>query len=717
MLTRGFRLRPRVPFIPQMEAAECGAASLAMVMAAHGHHVPLLEVRKACGVSRDGASALAILHAARRYGFEARGVRVDPEDLSQLPLPAILHWEFNHFLVLEKVRRRTATLTDPATGRATAPLERLDKSFTGVALVVTPGKAFTPRPAAASTLGRYAPILRQIAPNLGQVVGASLLFQMVGLLFPVGTQLLLDRVISPRQTAWLWGLGLGLGTAAIARALLMVIRSWIVGGIQITWDLSLMTRFLDHLLHLPLDFFHQRRTGDLIHRMQSNAVMRDLLSSRSVSVVLDSFFVVLSLALLVAYDRPLGSIVLLLAGVRMAALGVLRNRIRQIASVELATEGRQDGSLLEALTPTETVRATEAERRMLDRFSDSLIERVNQALRRRRLELTSRQLLILFDGLILGVICLIGGRRVAAEQMTVGVFGAFLTVQQLFLGPLDSVVAGMVEAQLAIAHLFRLDDVMETPREPTGSADPGRIRGGVSLERVSFRYAPTAPLAVRDVTLSVRPGEKLALVGSSGAGKTTLAHLLLGAYLPTQGSIRFDGRDLRELDLPRLRRQLGVVLQEPFLFDDTVWANIALPDVLPLERIKQVAKLACIDDVIEALPQGYLTRIGENGKRLSAGQRQRLCLARALAHGPAILLLDEATSALDTETEAQVHSNLASLGCTRIVIAHRMATVRDADRILLLEDGQIVEEGPFRSLARRLSPFPTGGEGQEFRSA
>ncbi|HEX9082137.1 MAG TPA: ATP-binding cassette domain-containing protein, partial [Holophagaceae bacterium] len=336
---------------------------------------------------------------------------------------------------------------------------------------------------------------------------------------------------------------------------------------------------------------------------------------------------------------------------------------------------------------------------LVRRWADRMAERVNAGLERRSLEILSGQGMILLQGLAMAAVTWLGGRAVLEERMTVGVFASFITLQGLFLTPLESLLDALTQLQFMGNHLERLDDVLETAQEASGTLDPGRLKGAIELEDVTFSYGPGAPPVVRDIHLSIRPGEKIALVGPTGAGKSTLARLLLGMHLPSKGRIRFDGHELRDLDLPKLRNQMGVVLQETFLFDDTVRANLSLNDPeIPLERLKWAADQACIRQVVEAMPQGFNSPVGDNGTLLSGGQRQRLSLARALAHDPAILLLDEATSALDLETEAELHANLARLGCTRILIAHRLATVRDADRIFVLQEGRLVQEGNYDSL-------------------
>lgn len=705
MARNGWRRR-RVDFIAQMESTECGAAALAMILAYHGHHAPLAEVRQACGISRDGASALAIVKAARSYGLEAQGVALELERLPDLALPAILHWDFDHFVVVERVDRTGATLVDPASGRRRADLRELGRSFTGAALAFAPTKALVPRPRARPSLAKYRDVFRRNLPGLVQILLATLTLQVTGLAFPVANQLLLDRVVVPRQEPWLWGLGLGLGSAAAATAALGLVRSWVVLNLQMEMNLALMGRFLGHLLKLPLGFFLQRDPGDLVQRARSNADLQDLLGTRAVNALLDGFLLLGFGALMTAYHPRLAGLVIAISLLDAAVMGALWDCNRQLLASGLAAEGREGAAMVEALSGLEATKASGAEGRMVNRWAHRMTERVNQGLEAQRLARVSGLFLGLFQGIAGLLVFAVGGQEVLAQRMTLGTFVAFLTLQGLFLAPMGSLLGAVLQLQSLGTHLRRLDDVLETAVEPAGTADPGRLQGAIALEEVTCRYAPGGRPALDGVSLRIAPGEKVALVGPTGAGKSTLARLCLGLHLPDQGTVRFDGRDLRHLDLAAVRRQVGMVMQETFLFDDTVRANLTLhDDGLPQERLAWSARMACVDGVIGNLPRGFESRVGENGSLLSGGQRQRLSLARALAHDPAILVLDEATSSLDLETEARVHANLAALGCTRIIIAHRMATVRDADRILVLQDGRVVQEGTFRDLEGRPGLF------------
>jgi ABC-type bacteriocin/lantibiotic exporter with double-glycine peptidase domain len=690
----------RVACIPQMEMTECGAACLAMILGFHRHHAPLAETRQSCGVDRDGASALAVQTAAAGFGMEAATVKVEVEHLGSLPLPAILHWNFDHFLVLERISRRRAILVDPVQGRHRIALEDLRRQYTGVAIVMVPGEGFRRRGQRRFNLARYRHLFRASLPSLLLVLGASLFLELVGLTFPMIGKFLVDHVVTPGRDTWLWGMAAGFGFALAAQALLTLARSWVVMNLQRALDRILLGGFLRHLLALPVSFFLQRHPGDLMERVEGNIEVRQAFSSQSVGLVLDLGLLAAFLALMLFYHLQLGLIVLGLAGVRLAYQAWLSARLEQGMTAELTASGQEATALVEALSSLETTKATGSEQRMAGRWTSRMLNRCNLALRRESWENTGGQVMVLLQGLTTALVFWLGGRAVLAERMTLGELVAFMALQELFLWPLESLLAAVTQLQYLRSNLRRLDDVLDMAKEPSGDLRPERFEGAIVLEGVGFRYGPEAGKALDRIDLAIAPGARIALVGPSGAGKSTLARLLAGLHVPTEGRIRFDGLDLEQLDLAHLRRRIGVVLQDTFLFDDTIRANLALHDpTLPLEALAEAARRACLTEVIEGLPLGWETRIGPDGRHLSGGQRQRLSLARALVHDPAVLLLDEATSALDPATEARVQAHLTELGCTRITIAHRLATVRDADRILVLDGGRVVQEGPFDALA------------------
>jgi ABC-type bacteriocin/lantibiotic exporter with double-glycine peptidase domain len=477
-------------------------------------------------------------------------------------------------------------------------------------------------------------------------------------------------------------------------------------GLQVHMDIELIHRFMGHLLRLPLAFFLQRRSGDLLQRAASLGSLRSFFTSRSIGALVDGLQVIGFGALMVAWQPFLGSLILVLAAARVTLTLSLRNWFRQVMATELAAGGREQAVLLECLGALETIKACHAEERMVERWTGRMVARVNAGIRRRKLELWSDAGVGLFKAGSIAIITWIGGLAVIEDRISLGIYAAFMVMQSMVSQPLESLLSAYGEFLYLGNHLLRLDDVMDTEREPQGGQNPGRLQGGIELENVSFRYDPGSPWAVDGVTIRIQPGEKVALVGPSGAGKSTLARLIMGMHLPARGTIRFDGRAMETLDLESLRNQMGVVLQETFLFNDTVRVNLSLNQPkLELQHLRDAADQACILETIEALPGGFESLVGEDGSCFSGGQRQRLSLARALAHDPAILLLDEATSALDMETEARLHANLAAKGCTRLIIAHRIEAVRDADRILVLDQGRLVQQGRYADLVQEPGLF------------
>lgn len=680
----------RVPFIPQLEVVECGAAALAMVMAYHGHEADLQEVREACGVSRDGASALDIIEAAKRYGFATDAVRATVDDLGLLELPAILHWEGRHFVVLERVTAASASIVDPKSGAMTMPLEQVRAHFSGVALLFTPTAEVTRAKRARSPLPGM--LLRPVAKNLAQAALLSVLLQPFAIILPVLTQVVVDRIAVTRNLQLVAMVAAIVACAIAARALLSFARAFVLQNVQAVTDARMMGAFVEHLFSLPLKFFQARRPGDLLYRMQSNAAVRELLAGVIVSSIFDLFLIAGYLVLLFLYDVRAALLIAFFVAVRAAVIQVCRARNRRVIHSELGAAAAEGETLSEGFAAFETVRATRSEERVVEQWTDRAVERWNWMARRRAIDIGGESLLALVEGLAIASLILYAGTRVTGGAMTIGAFALLLMLQTLIRQPLDGVLAAAQQWQFVSSHLARIDDVMRaTPERAAGERI--ELRGAIALENVSFRYSPRAPWAVREVTLRIEPGETVAIAGRTGEGKSTIGRLLLGLYAAQEGSIRFDGLDLRELDLAHVRRQIGVVAQEPFLFNDTVAHNISLGDPnIDEAALREAARIACIDQVIARLPEGYGTVIGENGAMLSGGERQRLAIARAVARRPRILLLDEATSALDIETEGRLLENLAELECTRIVIAHRPQSIADADRIITVDRGRIVSD-------------------------
>ena len=697
--------RRQVPFVQQTTPSDCGAASLTMVLAYHGKHLRLDDVRKVTGFGRDGADALALLNGGRAFGLRGRGVKVEEvDDLRLLPPGSILHWQFNHFLVFERLTHDGAELVDPASGRRRVSREELDRSFTGIALTFEPSEDFEPEDARPKGVGRYLRLLRAHSGVLRRIVVTSALVQLFALAVPLLIGTLVDRVIPRGDVHLLTVLGIGLGTIVLFNFLASLLRSHLLLYLRTHLDTRMTLDFLDHLVDLPYAFFQQRSAGDLIMRLSSNATVREILTSGALSAILDGFMVSLYLVLLFVASPGMGVLVLILGFLRVSLFLFTRKRQRDLMSQSLQTEARSQTYQVNLLAGIETLKASGAEHRAVEQWSHLYVDVLNASLARGRLSAFVDSTLAALATASPLVVLVFGAVQVLEGDLTLGTMLALNALAAGFLTPLSQLVSTAFQLQLLGSYLDRIDDVLETPREqdPSKAAPAPKLRGGVRLDNVSFRYGPFAPYAVREVTVEIPPNRFVAIVGPSGAGKSTLASLLVGLYQPTEGKIFFDGSDLGELDLRSVRRQVGVVPQHPYLFGASIRANISLSDPsLPLSRVVEAAERAHIHEDILAMPMGYDTILADGGASLSGGQRQRLALARALVHRPAILLLDEATSSLDTVTERKIQKELEALKATRVVIAHRLSTIREADLILVMEEGRIVEQGRHEDLLAR----------------
>jgi ATP-binding cassette, subfamily B, bacterial len=689
----------RIPFVQQMAATDCGAACLTMVLAYYGKRIRLDDAREAAGVGRDGANAQALLQAGRWYGLRGRGVRVDMEELELLDPGAILHWQLNHFVVFERLRKSAVDIVDPAFGQRRVPLEEFGKAFTGVALLFEPGEMFEPEKGAERPLPG---MMRQLLLRTGlwlRIGVTSLLLQLFALVLPILTGVVVDRVIPRADWHLLTVLGAGMGVMIAFQFLTAMIRGHLLLHLRTHLDARMTLNFLEHLLALPYAFFQRRSAGDLMMRLNSNTVIREILTSGVLSTLLDGSLVGLYLVVIAFVSRSLALLVVGLAALQLLVYFVTRARARALMSEGLTTQARSQSNQVEMLTGIETLKAMGAEELAADHWANLFVDDLNVSLRRGALDATTEALTNALKTASPLIILVWGATVVLRDELSLGTMLALNALAIGFLTPLSSLVATLTRVQLLGSYLERIDDVLSAPREQTRALHTGPLRGEIILERVSFRYSATTPMVVRDVSVRIEPGMFVALVGKSGSGKSSIASLLLGLYPPSAGRILYDGVDIHDLDLRALRRQLGIVTQRPYLFGTTIRRNISLlnPDVT-MPEIVEAAKKAQVHDEIAAMPLGYETPLLDAGASLAGGQRQRLALARALVRKPAVLLLDEATSALDAVTERAVQERLEQLKCTRVVIAHRLSTIVKADLILVVEDGGVVEQGTHEEL-------------------
>jgi ABC-type bacteriocin/lantibiotic exporter with double-glycine peptidase domain len=693
----------RIPFVQQLTETECGPACLAMVLGFHGKQVGMEQVREACGLSRDGVSARALLEAGGLLGLRGRAVKAEVEQLHLLPAGStILHWEFQHFVVLARVGSGGAEIVDPAVGRRWVTTAELQRAFTGVALTFEPGELF----ARARRPRALWPAVRELARGSGllpRILVLSLLLQLHALALPVLTGQVIDRVIPRGDLQLLVVLLAGMAALVGFRSLTVFVRGHLLLHLRTVLDARLTLGFLDHLVSLPQRFFQSRGAGDLMMRLNSNSVIREHLTGAALSGALDGLLVVVSLAILLLASGAMAAAALAAGVVDLAIFLLSRRRQRELLGKELAVMARAQSYEAEMFAAMETIKASGAEHRAVGFWSNLFVDQLNVKLARDGLAVTTEALATGVRALGPLAVLAIGAWQVLDRELTVGSMLALAAVAGGFLEPLANLVQTLTSLELARAYLDRINDVLQAEPEQAGDrriAAP--LAGRIELQRVSFRYDRRAPLAVREVDLRIEPGQWVAIVGRSGSGKTTLANLVLGLCPPGEGRVLFDGVDLQDLDLGSVRQQIGVVNQNVALFGSTIRENIALFDPgASLAEVEAAARLACIHEEIAALPMGYDTLLLDRGSAISGGQRQRLALARALLRRPAILLLDEATSALDTVTEEQVHRSLHSQRCTRLVIAHRLSTIRDADLILVMDQGRVVDSGAHQQLLAR----------------
>ncbi|GAC1638866.1 MAG: NHLP family bacteriocin export ABC transporter peptidase/permease/ATPase subunit [Ktedonobacteraceae bacterium] len=695
----------RVPEMRQVTAVECGAACLAMALNYYGYATSISEIQERCQVGRDGLTALEIVKSARHYGLRVRAVSLKLEDFRFVMLPAIVHWEFNHFLIVEHWSSKHVDVVDPAVGRRRLSPEEFDDGFTGVAIMLEPGAQFEQKaPQKTLTPLSYMRSLLHMRAIIFQIIGVSLLLQALGLGTPLVTQIMTDRILPSKDLNMLELLGIGMLILVLMEGMAILLRSSLLIYLQTRIDSHMMLNFFEHLLSLPYRFFQLRLNGDLLARVNSNLAIRDLFTDQLVSTLLDGGTVIVYFIILLSVSKLIALVTLGIGVVQVALLLLTSPIIRNLTQRDLEARGKTQGYMNEVLSGIATLKAAGAEHRAFTRWENLFFDEMNISLRLSYLSSVINTILSTLNVLSPLVLLWVGMTQVINGAMSLGTMLAFNTLALEFLVPLGYLATSGRDLQIVRAHFARVADVVgaQPEQDPSEVQSPHRLQGQIELRHVSFRYDQSAPMVLQDVNVRIRPGQKVALVGKTGSGKSTLGKLLVSLITPTKGSILFDGVPLEQLNYQEVRSQFGVVLQESFIFSGSVKDNIALnnPD-MDMEQIVEAAEMAAIDEDIEKMPMGYDTLVSEGGSAFSGGQRQRLALARALASQPALLLLDEATSALDVVTERVVEQNLNRLACTQVVIAHRLSTIRNADVILVLDQGRIIEQGTHAHLLRK----------------
>ena len=697
----------KVPVIMQMEALECGAACLAMVSAYYEKWVPLEQVRLDCGVSRDGSNAKNVLLAGRSYGFEVKGFRMDMAGLKNAAtFPCIIHWEFDHFVVLNGFKGNYAYINDPARGTVKITMEQLDESFTGIVMTFNPGPDFKPSGKPKSTL--------EFARRRLHGAGAAVIFvalttsitYLFGIINPVMSRIFYDRLLSRQNPEWFRPFMLLM--AALCAVQLVVEWANAVYKLKINGKMSVIgsTSYMWKVLRLPMEFFSQRMVGDILQRQSTNETIASTIVETLAPLALNTIMTVFYLGLMLKYSWVLTMVGLASVLINLAVGHYISNQRVNLTRVQLRDEGKLASTTLAGISMTETIKASDAENGFFRKWSGYQASVNAQNKKYERMDATLGIIPAFVSNCANYAVLFLGVYYAMNGNFTIGAITLFQNLLASFLAPAETLISAGQTIQEMRTSMERVEDVMQYPTDPyvknepaLESVDYSKLRGEVTLQNVTFGYSRLGKPVIKDFSMHLKPGSRVAIVGPSGCGKSTLSKLISGLYLPWSGDILFDGKTIGEIPRPVFTGSLAVVGQDITLFEDTIAANIRMWDdsIADFEVILAARDAQLHDDILQR-PGGYQGRLTENGNDLSGGQRQRMEIARVLAQDPSIIILDEATSALDAKTEYDVVRSIKQRGITCIVIAHRLSTIRDCDEIIVLEKGEVVERGTHEEL-------------------
>lgn len=685
--------RKYLPVFLQTEAAECGAVCVAMIANFHGHRFDLSVMRRRFPVSIKGTTLANLIDISHRLGFNPRALRVEPEYLPQLQTPCILHWDMSHFVVLKKATARTVILHDPARGLIRLSCAEVGRHHTGVVLELDPAESFEPvHDRSSISIGAVTGRIVGIKRSLLRLLLLSLALEVFVLVTPFFLQGVIDQVLVSGNRQLLTVLAAGFLIVVFFQAIVTALRGWILTWMSARINTQWKTNLFHHLLRLPMDYFEKRHMGDVLSRFFSIEVIQQTLTTSFVTAILDGLAGLLVLVLLAAYSLPLTGVILLAFGLYAFLRWLSSHQLRNAQAEQIHHSASLASSLMESVRGIQTVKLANAQPERVSRFANSAVEVAHRELTVARIGITFEALNYFLFGTQRVVVIWLGALSVLHQQLSAGMLVAFIAYEELFTSRGKSLIDKLVEFKLLRLQAERIADIALTEPEAhaAGAFTSSLANDAIEVANLSFRYAVSEPWILRNCSFRVGPGESVALVGSSGCGKTTLAKLVLGLLTPQRGSVRIGGIDIHKYGLEAYRRVFGVVMQEDELFSGSMTDNITFFDPAPdLTRAERAADQAAVHEEILAMPMGYNTLIGDMGSALSGGQKQRLLLARALYREPKYLLLDEATSHLDILNEERVNSAIRDLGIARIVIAHRPETIVSADKIFTLQNGYI----------------------------
>ena len=695
----------KVPVVMQLEALECGAACLTMILAYFDKWIPLEKVRQDCGVSRDGSNALNILKAARSYGLEANGYRFELDSIQkECTYPCIIHWNFNHFVVLNGFNRRhEAVINDPARGLVKIPIEEFDRNFTGIALCFEPGPEFVPEGKPVSTLSYVTKRLQSSKSAVVFAVVTTIIASLFDLIQPAFSKVFVDYLLQRKLMSWAIPFLTFFALFSLLQLLVSTVSSLYSLKINGKLDAVGTMTYIWKVLQLPIDFFSQRMAGDIQSRMSSNAQIAEALVQTMAPLILNAFMMILYLVIMIHYSPLLTSIGLLSIIINLLLARVISEKRVNITRVSMRDSGKLAAATTSGIQMIETIKATGAENGYFERWSG-----YQASVNRSQVEFTDINAFlgsvpVLIRGILNNVILILGVYLTMNGQFSAGSIMLFQGYLSRFEAPAMSLINAGQSLQEMRTSIERVEDVMNYEIDPAFKAKAAdtsesvkyrKLSGAVEVSHLTFGYSPLAKPLINDFSLSLKPGSRVALVGSSGCGKSTIAKLISGLYQPWEGSITFDGKTMLEIDREVFTGSLAVVDQDIILFEDTIANNIKMWDET-IEDFEMIlaAKDAQIHDDIVRRTGGYQHRLTEGGNDFSGGQKQRIEIARVLAQDPRIIILDEATSALDARTEYEVVKAINDRGITCIVVAHRLSTIRDCDEIIVMDQGNVVDRG------------------------
>lgn len=705
------KTRVATPTLLQMEATECGAAALGIILGYYGRYVPLEELRVDAGISRDGSKAQNILKAGRKLGLTGKALSIsNVEDLYKLKMPVILFWRFYHFVVLEGYDKKCFYLNDPANGHRRVSLQEFDESFTGIVLTFEPTAAFVkagkPQSLASGLWKRLAPS----KVSLLFVILAGLLLLVPGLLIPMFSKVFVDSFVVNQFQGWVMPLLIGMLITAVVQGILTLIQQNYLLRMETKIAISQSSKFFQHVLRLPLEFFAQRYTGDITSRVQSNDRLATIISAQLTTAFLSLVLIIFYIGLMLYYDLILTAVAVATVALNIIIMVYNFRKMADINMQQLQEQGKLSGYGVSGLYNIETIKSTGTESDFFGNWSGLLANTKSTQLRlnvfTQRLLVINPVLTMFTTAIILGV----GSFRIMEGVLTIGTLVAFQALTANLLSPVGQIINLFTQIQTVKGDMARVDDVLEYPEDK--GALPGnqnkiageqsspalnvklKLNGYVEMRNVSFGYSRLEPPLIESFNLKLKPGYRVALVGKSGSGKSTISKLVMGLYQPWQGEILFDNSTRQGIPRQLLTNSISMVDQDIFLFQGSVKDNLAMWNpLIPDSDIIQAAKDACIHDVVSMRSGGYDSPVAEGGANFSGGERQRLEIARALVNNPTVLVLDEATSALDAVTEKTIDDNLRRRGCTCIIVAHRLSTIRDCDEIIVLDRGKVSQRG------------------------